>query len=340
MHSSLRIAAKTFTGALAIALLAGTRPADAGDFYAGKLVNIVVGSSAGGGYDQYSRAMARYLSNHIPGAPTIIVRNMPGAGSLTSVLHLNTTAPKDGTVMTAFNSGLFNDSIAEGDKAKAKFTDYAFVGSVTRDFRVCYTWKGTSVATWDDLLKTKGVVFGATGPNSNSYNGGAMIKNIFDVNMKIISAYPGNSEVFLAVERGEIDGSCISWTSVPDDWVQNKKINILTRIGKSAPPEIPASVPFIGDVAKNQEQKDIIDVLMAPGELGRPYIMSQEVPAERLAQMRTSFDATMADPAFLAEAKKQGLSVDPINGAQAQAIVARLYQFSPEIVAKATAALK
>jgi tripartite-type tricarboxylate transporter receptor subunit TctC len=340
MHSLIRTAVKSFTGALAFAFLAGTHPAQSGDFYAGKVVSIIVGSTAGGGYDQYSRALARYLNSHIPGTPTIIVKNMPGAGSLTSVLHLNTTAPKDGTAMTAFNSGLFNDSIAEGDKAKAKFTDYAFVGSITRDFRICYTWKGTKVATWGDLLKSKEVVFGATGPNSNSYNGGAMIKNIFDVNMKIISAYPGNSEVFLAVERGEIDGSCISWTSVPDDWIQNKKINILTRLGTATPPEIPASVPFVGDVAKTQEQKDIIDVLLAPGELGRPYIMSKEVPADRLAQLRTSFDATMVDPAFLAEAKKQGLAVDPIGGAQAQEIVARLYTFSPEIVAKATAALK
>lgn len=340
MHSFIRIAARSLTGALAVTLLAGTQPAQAGDFYAGKLVNIVVGSTAGGGYDQYSRALARYLTGHIPGTPTIIVKNMPGAGSLTSVLHLNTTAPKDGTVMTAFNSGLFNDSIAEGDKAKAKFTDYAFVGSITRDFRICYTWKGTPVATWDDLLKSKGVVFGATGPNSNSYNGGAMLKNIFDVNMKIIAAYPGNSEVFLAVERGEIDGSCMSWTSVPDDWLQNKKINILTRLGTATPPEIPASVPFVGDVAKSQEQKDVIDVLLAPGELGRPYIMSKEVPADRLMQMRASFDATMVDPAFLAEAKKQGLAVDPIGGAQAQELVARLYTFSPDIVAKATAALK
>lgn len=340
MHSFIRIAARSLTGALAVTLLAGTQPAQAGDFYAGKLVNIVVGSTAGGGYDQYSRALARYLTGHIPGTPTIIVKNMPGAGSLTSVLHLNTTAPKDGTVMTAFNSGLFNDSIAEGDKAKAKFTDYAFVGSITRDFRICYTWKGTPVATWDDLLKSKGVVFGATGPNSNSYNGGAMLKNIFDVNMKIIAAYPGNSEVFLAVERGEIDGSCISWTSVPDDWLQNKKINILTRLGTATPPEIPASVPFVGDVAKSQEQKDVIDVLLAPGELGRPYIMSKEVPADRLMQMRASFDATMVDPVFLAEAKKQGLAVDPIGGAQAQELVARLYTFSPDIVAKATAALK
>lgn len=339
MQSFSCAAARSFTGTLAFALLAAAYPAHADNFYAGKTVNIVVGSSAGGGYDQYSRALARYLPAHIPGTPTVIVRNMPGAGSLTSVLHL-TTAPKDGTVMTAFNSGLFSDSISAGEKAKAKFTDYAFVGSVTRDFRVCYTWKDTKIATWEDLVKRKETVFGATGQNSNSYNGAAMLKNIFGIKLKILVAYPGNSEVFLAVERGEIDGSCISWTSVPDDWIQNKKINLLVRIGTTTPPEIPPSVPFIGDVAKTQEQKDIIDVLMAPGELGRPYIMSKEVPAERLALIRAGFDATTTDPTFLAEAKKQGLSVDPIGGAEAQKIVAHLYTFSPEIVAKATAALK
>lgn len=340
MTSMIRRSTASLLSLAALAMFAAPASAQsAKDFYNGKQqMNIIVGSTAGGGYDTYSRAIARHMPAHMTGNPTFIVRNMPGAGSLTSVLFLDATAPKDGTYMTAFNSGLFSDSMAPD--AKTKFTDYAFLGSATRDFRVCFASVESKIADWDGLTKRQQVVFGGTGPNSNSYNGAAMLKNIFKLPMKIIAAYPGNSDLFLAVERGEIDGSCASFTSVPDDWIRNKKIRFLTKLGKSTPPEIPASVPFIGDVAKTQEQKDIIDVLLAPGELGRPYIMSKAVPADRVAYMRAVFKATMEDKGFIADAEKQGLTVDAIIGEEAQAMVAKLYTYSPDIVAKAQEALK
>jgi tripartite-type tricarboxylate transporter receptor subunit TctC len=341
MHPFFRRSATHVLGITAVALM--TAPASAQsakEFYQGKQLNIVVGSSAGGGYDTYSRTIGRHMSAHLPGNPTIVVRNMPGAGSLTAVLFLDATAPKDGTYMTAFNSGLFSDSMAAGASAKAKFTDYAFLGSATRDFRVCFASVESKIANWDDFTKRKQIVFGGTGPNSNSYNGAAMLKNIFDLPMKIIAAYPGNSDLFLAVERGELDGSCASFTSVPDAWIANKTINILTKLGTATPEGVPASTPFVGDLAKTQEQKDVIDVLLAPGELGRPYIMSKAVPADRLAFMREVFAATMKDPAFVADAKKQGITVDPIYGEEAQKIVAKLYTFPPATVKKAQDALK
>ncbi|MFN4281318.1 MAG: Bug family tripartite tricarboxylate transporter substrate binding protein [Alphaproteobacteria bacterium] len=341
MKRIIRRAAPHLLGLAAAALFAVPASAQsAAEFYKGKTLNIVVGTSPGGGYDTYSRALARHLVPHVPGLSNIIVRNMPGAGSLTAVLHLDATAEKDGTVMTAFNSGLFNDSIGAGDKAKTKFTDYAFIGSITSDFRVCYSWGGKNIKTWDNFAQRKEIVFGATGINSNSYNGGAMIKNIFGLPVKIIHAYPGNAEVFLAVERGELDGSCLSWTSLPDDWITNKKIDVLVRLGTATRPGIPDGTPFIGDLAKTQQQKDVIDVLLASGELGRPYIMSKDVPADRVAAMRAGFMATMKDAAFLAEAKKLGLEVDPTDGATAQNVVAKLYTFPPETVAKAQEALK
>jgi tripartite-type tricarboxylate transporter receptor subunit TctC len=341
MHRLIRRSATPLTAAVALALLAAPASAQsAKDFYNGKQLSIVVGSSAGGGYDTYSRAIARHMPAHLPGNPTIIVRNMPGAGSLTSVLFLDATAPKDGTYMTAFNSGLFTESMAAGDQAKAKFTDYAFLGSATRDFRVCFAAAAAKIANWDEFVKRPQVVFGGTGPNSNSYNGAAMLKNLFSLPMKIIAAYPGNSDLFLAVERGELDGSCASYTSVPDDWIKNKKINFLTKLGKATPDGIPASTPYVGDLAKTQEQKDIIDVLLAPGELGRPYIMSKTTPADRLAFLREAFAATMADKGFMADAEKQGLTVDPILGDEAQQMVAKLYTFSPETVKKAEETLK
>jgi hypothetical protein len=341
MHPLIRRSATHLIGFATLALLAAPASAQAPkDFYNGKQLNIIVGSTPGGGYDQYSRLIARHMPPHLPGSPTIIVRNMPGAGSLTSVLFLDATAPKDGTYMTAFNSGLFNDSMAAGDQAKAKFTDYAFLGSATQDFRVCYTAKETKIETFDDLTKRKEIVFGGTGPNSNSYNGAAMLKNIFGMPMKIIAAYPGNAELLLAVERGELDGSCLTFSSIPENWIRDKKINFLLRLANSTDAAIPSSVPFIRDVAKTDEQKAIIDVLLAPNELGRPYIMSRAVPKDRIDFLRVSFMETLKDSKLLEDAVKQGLSIDPVGGDAAEKTVAKLYTFSPEIITKAQEALK
>jgi tripartite-type tricarboxylate transporter receptor subunit TctC len=324
-------------------LLAVASPAvsqTAEQFFTGKQMNFIVGVTPGGGYDLYARLLARHYSHYMPGNPTIIVRNMPGAGSLTAVLHLDSIAPTDGTTITTFNAGLLNDSMSEGANAKAKFNQFAWLGSITRDFRVCYAWKGSKIETWDELVKRKGTIFGASGPNSNSANGVAMLRNIFKLDLRTISAYPGNTEMNLAVERGEVEGSCISWSSIPEDWIVNKKINVLARLSPATVPEIPPSVKFLGDLATTQEQKDVIEVLLASGELGRPFILSKKVPADRLELLRKAFDATMLDKAFLADAAKQSLTVDPVSGAQAEKIVDRLYSFSPEMIEKAKNIIK
>ncbi len=245
-------------------------------FFAGRTVNFVVGVSPGGGYDQYARLLARHFARHLPGQPNIIVRNMPGAGSLTAVLHLNGAAAADGTNIVAFNAGLLNDSMNEGDAARAKFTEFAWIGSITRDFRVCFAWKATGILTWDDLIRRKESVFGASGANSSSANNVAMLRNLFGLNLRTIHGYPGNTEMFLAIERGEVEGSCVTWSSMPDHWVRNGTIAVLTRLSPAAAPGIPDSVKYIGDLVTTQEQKDIIDVLLAPGELGRPFIASRK----------------------------------------------------------------
>jgi tripartite-type tricarboxylate transporter receptor subunit TctC len=275
----------------------------------------------------------------LPGVQTIIVRNMPGAGGLTSVVHLDSTAPKDGTVMSAFNGGIISDSLSSSD-VKTKFTDYAWIGSVLRDLRVCYSWGAAKTPTWDDMLKRKEIVFGATGLNSNSYNGEAMMKNIFGANIKIISAYPGGNEVRIALERGEVEGSCSSWAAMPEAWLRDKKVDILVRLNDGTAPNMPPGVPFIGDLAKTQEQKDIIAILMAPADFGRPYIVSKEVPADRIALLRTAFDALMKNPAFVADMEKQGAWVDAISGAEAQTMIEKLYSSPPQLMVKVQAALK
>ena len=331
--------------ALAIAALAAfamAAPACAQDdtFYAGKTVTVVVGFSPGGGYDIYARTIARHLGNHIPGKPNVIVQNMPGAGSFTSVRHLDGPALKDGTIITAFNAGLITDTLTEPEKFKIKFTDFAWLGSITRDIRVCYAWSTAPVRTMQDLLDGKEFIMGATGTNTSNYVNGAVLRNLFGFKVRQITGFPGSNEMRLATERGELYGDCGSWSSIPADWVAGKKVAPFVLFTKRSQPEIPKDVPFIGSFAKTDEQRAVLDIVIAAGELGRPYVMSRQVPPARVALLRKAFDATMKDPAFLVDTKKQDLPVDPASGAEAEEILRSIYSAPPEYVAKAKSVMK
>ena len=203
------------SGALNVIALAAAMMASAPEsataqsgYYAGKTVRIVVGSSAGGGYDTYARAIAPILAEHLPGKPTVVVQNMPGGGGLTAVLHLDANAPKDGTVISLFNAGAITDMASDPAKAKIDLTKMAWIGSATRSFRMCYFWHGTGIKTWSGLDRGRQVTLGATGAKSASYNDAAILKNLLKQNVRIIAGYPGRTEVQLAVERGEVDGEC------------------------------------------------------------------------------------------------------------------------------------
>jgi tripartite-type tricarboxylate transporter receptor subunit TctC len=315
-------------------------PASAQDFYAGKQITVIVGAGSGGGYDILARLMARHLGRFIPGHPTVIVQNMPGAGSLTAVRALDATQPKDGTVITTFNPGQITESLTDPGKVKLKFSDYAFVGSITRDFRVCYAWHATGIKNWDDLTKTKEFILGATAPGVSSYVNGAILRNVFGLKVRQVVGFPGSAEQRLAIERGELHGDCGSWSSIPGDWVREKKINPLVRFSPVSTPDMPADIPYSGALAKTDEQKRILNIVGAAGELGRPYIMSKEVPKDRLAIIRKAFDATVRDKAFLSDAEKQRLPVNPESGEEAEKIIAEIYSAPPELVEKAKNAIK
>ena len=323
----------------AVATFATAVSASAQDFFAGKTINLTVGISAGGGYDQYARLLARHYSKHIPGNPTVIVRNMPGAGSLNAVLYTADIAPPDGLTVTAFNSGLVNETINDGEKAKIKFDQFAWIGSIARDLRVCFAMKESGITSLDDL-KARKSVFGGSGVGSSATNNVAMLRNLFGLDLKIISAYRGNTEMFLAAERGEISGSCVSWSSVPDHWIKQGKINLLARLSRGTAPDLPDSVKFLGDMTPSAEAREIIDFLMASGEVGRPLIVSRKVPQERIKILQQAFDATMRDPDFLTEAAKQNLPVSAVDGAEAQSIIGKMLSASPALVEKARIASK
>jgi tripartite-type tricarboxylate transporter receptor subunit TctC len=309
----------------------------ADDFYKGKTVTLTVGFSPGGGYDLNARTVARHLGKHIPGNPNVIVQNMPGAGSITSVRFLDATAAKDGTILTVFNPGLVTQSIVEPEKSTLDFRKYSWIGVVTTDFRVCYGFGPNGVKTWDDMMKRREFVLGGTAKGSGNYVNGATLRQVFNAPVRQILGFPGSAEQRIAIERGELDGDCGAYSSIPLEWVRDNKAHPFVRFSEKRSSDIPESAIFINTFATSDEQRQLLDFLNAADEVGRPFIMSRQAPAERVAIMRQAYDATMKDPAFVADMEKQQLPLNPMTGSEAEQVVGKIMNVPPGIVAKAKA---
>jgi tripartite-type tricarboxylate transporter receptor subunit TctC len=303
-------------------------------FYRGKTVTLVVGYSAGGGYDQYARLLARHFGRHIPGNPTVIVQNMPGAASMTSVRYLDANAPKDGTVITTFDPGLILESIAAPETYKVRFADYHWIGTLLRDIRVCYASVASGIRTWDDMMARKEFLIGNTAKGSNAYVNGAILRKVFHAPLRQISGYPGSNEQRLALERGELEGNCGSWSALPQDWIVNHRINALVRFSPKRPADMAENVPYVMELARTQEQKDLLAILNSSGELGRPFIVAKQVPADRVKILRAALEATLKDETFLSEAQKQNLPLDPVRGEEAEKIMGTIYAAPAELAKK------
>ena len=327
------------TLAIATLSIAGMAPGAAQDpaaFYRGKTVRIVVGFSSGGGYDVYARVLARHIGRFIPGNPTVVVQNMPGAASLKSVQFLTTGAPADGTLITTFNPGLITQSLTAPDKVgNVNFLDYAWVGNVSEDFRVCYTWNGTGIKSFQELLARPKVNFGNTGVGTSAYIDNRILSELFGVKLNMVKGYPGSADKRIAIERGELDGDCGSWTSMPEEWLRDSKITIHIRFSRTLVPGMPPSAAAARDLLTDPRKRDIFNLLTASAVVGRPYIAPKGVPADRLAALRAAFNATMKDPEFLADSEKQHLAVTPMTGAEVETFVKDLYRTPPDIAAAA-----
>ena len=313
---------------------------DPGTFYAGKTLTMIVGLSAGGGYDLYGRAVARFIGNHIPGKPNVIVRNMPGAGSLTSVIYVATTAPSDGTVMGIFNPGIITDAITDPGKSKIKFTDLGWIGSATDSFRMCTVWHTSGLTKYEDLNGARVVTFGATGAGSGSYNDVGILKNLMKLNVRPILGYPGRAEVHLAMERGELDGECGTADGMPESWIEDKKVNVLLKTAPGPGYGIPDGTPWLGNYLTSATDLAVLNFLTVANQLGRPFIVSRQTPPDRIAALRSAFDATMKDESFLAQAAKQKLPINPASGAEAEKTVAEIYNTPPDIARLANEVIK
>ena len=235
--------------AVAAAAVATTAPAAAQDFYKGKTVTIVVGFTPGGGFDLNARLLARHMGRHIAGNPDVIVQNMPGAASLKSVLYVDTTAPRDGTVIATFNFGQIGDSRMMPEKVKVDFRKFSWIGSISQDLTICYTWHALGIRTLAQLQRHGTVHMGLTGVGTSSDINQKILKEIFKVQVVQVAGYPGSAEERLAIERRELDGDCGAWASIPQEWVEGAKINPILRCAAVQLPDLPPDVPYAVDIA-------------------------------------------------------------------------------------------
>jgi tripartite-type tricarboxylate transporter receptor subunit TctC len=307
-------------------------PAAAQDFYRGKTLTILVGFTPGGGFDVNARLLARHMGRHIPGNPSIVVQNMPGAAGLNSVQYIDTAAPKDGTVIDIFNFGNIGDSKLMPEKVKVDFRKFNWVGSISQDLTVCYVWHAFGPKTLAELKARDTVHMGLTAVGSSSDLNQRILKNIFDVRISHIAGYPGSAEERMAIERGELDGNCGAWSSIPAEWIETRKIVPIVRSAPVVPADLSAEVPYSADIASSERDRQIIRLLVASGQIGRPFIASSAVPAERMRILRDAFNATMKDPQFIAEAEKLRLPVSPKTGEEALKIIDNIYGTPDDIV--------
>lgn len=322
--------------ALSAALAAAPAHADtAADFYKGKTVSLVISSSSGGGYDTLGRVVARYIGNHIPGHPTVVVRNMPGAGGIVATNYLYNSAVKDGTTFGLVQNNtpfepLFGTKEAAYDAAK-----FNWLGSPSSEIGILAVWNTVPVNSIADA-KTHEITVGSSGANSTPSFYARLLNATLGTKLKIVVGYPGQAEAFLAMEREEVDGYPSifynSLMSTKPTWVADKKIKLLVQYGAAPEPEI-ADVPFAPDLVSNPDDKRMLQTAFAPLALGRPFLMPPDVPADRVAILRQALADTFKDPDFLADTDKLQLGVkNPRSGDEIAGEVARAYATPSQIV--------
>ena len=327
--------------ALACAVPAAAQK-DVAAFYKGKTVRIVVGTAAGGGYDLFARIVARHLAGHIPGAPAVIVQNLPAAGGLVMTNQLYATAPRDGTVIGAPINGIPTAPLIAPNGVHFDAEKLIWLGSTNREPYVAFVWHTAPVQSLADL-QTKELIVGATAPGTTMVDFPLITNAILGTKFKIVRGYEGTPQINNAIERGEIDGEGgIGWAAVKaqvPQWISGKKIRVIAQYGLKRHADL-ADIPSMLELARSEADRRALSMLFSRSEYGRPYFLPPDVPAERVEALRRAFDATMKEPAFIADAARLQLDIDPMTGEEVQALVAQLAKTPPAIVARVRAALE
>ncbi len=328
--------------ALAAVLATTAHAQTPAEFYKGRTIEIGISSTVGGGYDAHARMLARHMSKYVPGNPAIVPKNIEGAGGLRLANLLYNTAPRDGTSFgtiyraTAFEP-LFGNKAAQFDA-----TRFTYIGSASSEVSLCVSWHASGIATFADML-SKELVVAHSGAGADAYQFSKIINGVLGTRMRLIGGYRGGNEMLLAMERGEVGGRCgWSWSSVQAtrrEWIERKQVNLLTQLALSKHPDIPG-VPLVIDLAKTDEQRNILRLVFARQQIAYPFLAPPGVPQDRVEALRTAFLKAMADPELLADAQKARLEILPVSGSEVQKLVAELYATPAPVVEKASEMLK
>jgi tripartite-type tricarboxylate transporter receptor subunit TctC len=318
------------------------------DFYRGRQITVIVGSSPGGGYDIYARLFARHMPKHIPGNPVMLVSNMPGAASNTAAAHLFNVAPKDGTFIGALQNSavmdaLFDALLGNARRLRHDATKFIHIGSATTDHYICIGRADGPVKTFKDAL-TREFLIGSSQPGTSTRDFPAMLNNLTGAKIRQVSGYPGTREITLAIEKNEVQGLCgFSWSSFKaqrPDWVKSGFIRVIVQEHDKGNPELNRlGIPLAVDFAASPEARKIMELVYSSETFGRPYVMAPGVPAERVAALRKAFLEAMADPDLLREAERIGIAIDPISGEDLQKLAAEIFATPHDFVEKAKQAM-
>ena len=320
-------------------------PARAADYYAGKTIDLVVGNYPGGGYDIYARALGRHLGRNIPGNPTIVVKNMPGAGSAKAGHHIQTIAPKDGLSIGAVTPGAIIGPLLD-DKPETIFDPIkvTYLGTANAGPRICATYGNSKTKTFADALTSK-TRLGGVSPGDAVHDYGYLIKRTTHAQIDVVAGYKGTLDLALAMERGEVDGACgWDWSSAKaqkPDWIRDGKLHLLAQLGPKESAELTRlGAPQIWPFMKDDTARKVHEMVVSQQAFTRPYFIATGTPAELVTTLRTAFDATMRDPQYLADAEKMRIDVSPLPGATVQELIGNLYATPKAIVEQARAAIR
>lgn len=313
---------------------AAVKADDVEDFYRGKTVRLVIGYGTGGGYDVYAKLLTRFLGDNIPGKPTVIAQNMPGAGSRNAANWLFKVAPKDGSVLAVLGQATALDQALGQPGIQFDARQFNWIGNMVVVNNIMITWAASGIRNIDDARK-RPVAVGATGASSPSVLYPTVSNNLLGTQFRIVSGYPGGGDIMIALERREVDGrGSDSWASLKSNnptWIRDRKVNILFQVGPRREADLP-DPPLWTELAQNEEQRQILEVLSGDVAVGRPVLTTPDVPADRVRALRKAFDDTLASPAFREAAAKANMYMNPLGGEELQRIVMRITSQPPQLI--------
>jgi tripartite-type tricarboxylate transporter receptor subunit TctC len=318
------------------ALLAPCSAALADGFYRGKTLEIIVASGVGDSYDALSRLVGRHIGRHLPGSPAVIVQNMPGAGGILAANQLYNLAPRDGTVIAMLDQSVDETQLFKVPGLKADVTKMNWIGRIISNNAALIAWHTAAVQKIADAYGKELVV---SSSGSSSRLRWTILKELLGVKFKLITGYKSSIEGLMAMERGEADAVSMPWSVfrvTHADLLRDGKVNVLLQTGLERAPDLP-DVPRVVDLARDDEQRQILELLLQSEKIGRSLTAPPGLPADRIAELRAAFAATMKDPAFVADAERLRVSLAPLPGDELQAIIEKSIAYSPAVVAKANA---